>query len=230
MGCSEDSWQVALEDFLPTARRLLGACFRHLRSEAKDEAMQDATVHLCDSFSRLHKNGKLHEIRPSVLVWYAAKRVLSGRTIPDTCRVRREYRPSRPRNSRRALPPPVRGNGRCIMARSPHKRNEAIGKALSMPRLPVTWEGSGTLRSLAGFDNPIDALTDKHAATPYETAQARVDVPTYLRSMRPAWRKVADLALAGNTTNDIARMIGTTASHVSRIRRNIVDRYLTQNP
>ncbi len=113
MGMSEDSWQVMLEDFLPTARRLLGAYFRHLRSEAKQEAMQEAMVQLCDSFSKLHASGKLHEIQPSALVWFAVNRVRAGRTIPD------------PRRTRRSA------NHCCIMDRSPHKRSDVITQTVN---------------------------------------------------------------------------------------------------
>ena len=209
MGCSEDSWQVALQDFLPQATRLLGAYFRHLRPEEKQEAMQEAMAQLCDSFAKLHKGGKLHKVRPSALVWFAVKRVRAGRTIPD------------PRRARRS------DNHCCIMDRAPYKKDEAVSAALSMP---TSARYVGRTAKRPEVDNPIDALTDKSAANPADIVQARVDVPGYLRGMRPIWRKIADLALAGNKTGDIARMIGTSAGYVSHVRRGIVDSYLVQNP
>lgn len=174
------SWQEALEAFLPEAKGSFGACFRHLRGEAKDEAMAESLGHLTASFRRLWEQRKLFSIPWKTLAYWAMRRTSGGRSIG---------RQGKGRESR------------CIMTRCPEKRR---------------YDAKAFAR----------ALTAKRSATPPEIVQPRLDYAAYVRRLSPVFQRVAELALAGNRTGDIAKMLGVPDWRISKIRRAIVEGYL----
>src|SRR6185295_2277149 len=65
----------------PEIQQRLRQALGRYRAEARDEATADAVAHCLQSYKRLHEQGRSHFISVGNLVWYAVKRVRSGRCV-----------------------------------------------------------------------------------------------------------------------------------------------------
>ena len=72
-------WQSGFVALLPEIQQRLRHAFRHRGADARDEAISDGTIYCLLSYLRLFKQGRAESITSSNLVYYAAKRVRSGR-------------------------------------------------------------------------------------------------------------------------------------------------------
>ena len=63
-------------------------------------------------------------------------------------------------------------------------------------------------------------VEDRHAG-PAETAAARLDMGSWLRSLSSRNRKIAKALAKGEKTSAVARMFGVTAARVSQLRREL---------
>ena len=74
-------WHAAFLVMLPIIVRHLRIAFRHLRSEAKEEAVAEALANACTAYQRLAKQGRAHLGFPTVLARFAAAQVADGRRV-----------------------------------------------------------------------------------------------------------------------------------------------------
>ena len=73
------TWQKRFAEILPEIDRRLRREFRFLDREARDEAVEEGTVHCLLSYSRLFGRGRTDYVSPSTLTWYAVLQVKRGR-------------------------------------------------------------------------------------------------------------------------------------------------------
>jgi hypothetical protein len=66
---------------IPVIVRHLRVVFRHLRPDAKEEAVAEGLANACVSYQRLVKQGRAHLGFPTVLARFAAAQVLDGRQV-----------------------------------------------------------------------------------------------------------------------------------------------------
>lgn len=74
-------WHKAFLVMLPIILRHLRVAFRHLRAEAKEEAIAEAVANACTAYRRLVKQGRAHLGFPTVLARFAVAQVLDGRRV-----------------------------------------------------------------------------------------------------------------------------------------------------
>jgi hypothetical protein len=74
-------WHAAFLVMLPVIVRDLRIAFRHLRGEAKEEAVAEGLANACTVYQRLAKQGRAHLGFPTVLARYAAAQVVDGRQV-----------------------------------------------------------------------------------------------------------------------------------------------------
>ena len=74
-------WHAAFLMMLPVIVRHLRIAFRHLRPEAKEEAVAEALANACVAYQRLVKQGRAHLGFPTVLARFAAAQVRDGRQV-----------------------------------------------------------------------------------------------------------------------------------------------------
>ena len=74
-------WHAAFLAMLPVIKRHLHISFRHLKGDAKEEAVAEALANACAAYQRLVQQGRAHLGFPTVLARYAAAQVIDGRQI-----------------------------------------------------------------------------------------------------------------------------------------------------
>jgi hypothetical protein len=72
-------WQDNFVAILPQIQVCLQAAFRHLRPEAREDAVADGVIHCLLSYVRLYDRRCVESVTPASLAWYAALQVRSGR-------------------------------------------------------------------------------------------------------------------------------------------------------
>jgi hypothetical protein len=75
----EACWQNSFLEILPEIKHRLRLAFCRLSPEAREEAIEEATVSCLFAYARLHEQGRTASVTPSNLAWYAALQVKSGR-------------------------------------------------------------------------------------------------------------------------------------------------------
>ena len=85
---AKSAWHEQFLKMLPAIAKHIRIAFRHLPTEAKTEAVQEATCNACCAFSRLAELGKLDLAYPSVLARYAVAQVRDGRKVGGRLNVR----------------------------------------------------------------------------------------------------------------------------------------------
>jgi hypothetical protein len=73
------TWQQQFLEILPEIDKRLRRKFHFLDREARDEAVEEGTVHCLLSYSHLFERGRTESISASTLSWYAALQVKRGR-------------------------------------------------------------------------------------------------------------------------------------------------------
>ncbi len=81
--CKKNSpaWHAAFEAMLPVIEAHAKFAFRHLRAEAREEAIQAVVCNACDAYAELVENGKADRAYPTVLARYAVAQVKDGRRL-----------------------------------------------------------------------------------------------------------------------------------------------------
>ncbi len=74
-------WHKAFVVMIPVIVRYLRVAFRHLRAEAKEEAVAEGLANACAAYQRLAKRGRAHLGFPTVLARFAATQVCDGRRV-----------------------------------------------------------------------------------------------------------------------------------------------------
>ena len=87
-GKSIPAWHGALLKMLPAIRRHAQIAFRHLRPEAREEAVQEVVCNACCAVARLAELDKLDLAYPTVLARYAVAQVKDGRKVGCKLNVR----------------------------------------------------------------------------------------------------------------------------------------------
>jgi hypothetical protein len=75
----QTQWQEIFITMLPQIQRRLRRAFRDLDPAAREESIEEATVHCLLAYARLHERGRAHVASPSTLAFYAARQVRRGR-------------------------------------------------------------------------------------------------------------------------------------------------------
>ena len=75
------AWQRAFLAMLPPMVQHFRLAFRHLRPEARAEAVQEATANACVAYQRLVKQGRTDRAFPSALARFAVKQVNDCRRV-----------------------------------------------------------------------------------------------------------------------------------------------------
>ena len=74
-------WHAAFLLMLPIIVRHLRIVFRHLRAEAREEAVAEGLANACAAYQRLVKQRRAHLGFPTVLARFAAAQVFDGRRV-----------------------------------------------------------------------------------------------------------------------------------------------------
>ena len=74
-------WHAAFLAMLPAIQRHARVAFRHLRPEAREEAVQETVCNACVAFARLVELNKAELAYPTVLARYAVAQVKDGRKV-----------------------------------------------------------------------------------------------------------------------------------------------------
>jgi hypothetical protein len=74
-------WQPLFLQLLPCIERYARIAFRHLRPDAREEAIQETIANCLVAFVRLWEQGRVDQAHPSVLARYGAAQVRDGRSI-----------------------------------------------------------------------------------------------------------------------------------------------------
>ena len=72
-------WHATFLRMLPAIRQHARIAFRHLRAEAREEAIQGVVCNACAAIARLAELGKLDLAYPTVLARYGVAQVKDGR-------------------------------------------------------------------------------------------------------------------------------------------------------
>ena len=75
------AWHATVLSMLPTIRRHARFAFRHLRPEAREEAVQEVVCNACCAVARLAELDKLDLAYPTVLARFAVAQVKDGRKV-----------------------------------------------------------------------------------------------------------------------------------------------------
>src|SRR6266542_1678931 len=78
-------WQTCFLAMLPEIQHRLHLAFCHLSQEAREDSIEEGTVHCLLTYIRLFERGRAGSVSPSSLSWYAALAVKRGR--PASCRM-----------------------------------------------------------------------------------------------------------------------------------------------
>jgi hypothetical protein len=76
---NESNWQTEFVAMLPEISKWLRLAFRQLGPEAREDAVEEGTVHSLLSYSRLYRKGCAEQANASSLAWYAVRAVKRGR-------------------------------------------------------------------------------------------------------------------------------------------------------
>jgi hypothetical protein len=82
------AWHAGFLAILPSIRRNARIAFRHLRPEAREDAVQETVANACLAYARLAERGKLDAAHPAVLARYAVAQVNEGRRVGSRLNVR----------------------------------------------------------------------------------------------------------------------------------------------
>jgi len=74
-------WHAGFLAMMPTIVRHLRVAFRHLRAEAKEEAVAEGVANACVAYERLARQRRTHLAFPTVLARFAAAQVADGRRV-----------------------------------------------------------------------------------------------------------------------------------------------------
>ena len=74
-------WHAAFLVMLPIIVRHLRVAFRHVRGDARQEAVAEAVANACSAYQRLAMQGRAHLGFPTVLARFAAAQVADGRQV-----------------------------------------------------------------------------------------------------------------------------------------------------
>ena len=81
-------WHENFLQMLPVIKRSASIAFRHLKPEAREEAIQDVTANALVAFVRLVELGKADVAFPTVLARYGVSQFRSGRRVGTRLNVR----------------------------------------------------------------------------------------------------------------------------------------------
>ena len=92
------AWHAGFMAILPSIRRKARIAFRHLKPEAREDAVQETVANACLAYARLAERGRLDAAHPAVLARYAVAQVNDGRRVGSRLNVREvlsRYAPQR---------------------------------------------------------------------------------------------------------------------------------------
>jgi hypothetical protein len=121
-------WHAAFLVMLPIIVRHLRIAFRHLRGDAKEEAVAEALANACVAYQRLAKQGRVHLAFPTVLARFAAAQVTDGRRVGNG------------QNTRDVLSPRAQQKKQFYVERLDHfdkEENEWMEAVVEDPHTPV---------------------------------------------------------------------------------------------
>lgn len=67
------------------------------------------------------------------------------------------------------------------------------------------------------------AAIEDRRSTPADLASFRIDFATWLTSLTPSKRRVAELLASGESTSRVARLVSVSAARISQLRRELCD-------
>ncbi|MCH7687263.1 MAG: hypothetical protein IH899_11375 [Planctomycetes bacterium] len=91
-------WHEKFLQMLPVIQQSASIAFRHLKAEAREEAIQDVTANALVAFVRLVELGKADLAFPTVLARYGVSQFHSGRRVGTRLNVRDVMSPFAQRN------------------------------------------------------------------------------------------------------------------------------------
>jgi hypothetical protein len=75
------AWHAAFEAMIPIIATHARVAFRHLRAEAREEAIQETVCNACQAYSRLVELGKTEVAFPSALARFGVSQTREGRKV-----------------------------------------------------------------------------------------------------------------------------------------------------
>ena len=88
IGKSSPAWHATFVSWLPLIRRRAAIAFRHLRAEAREEAVEEVICNACVAFARLIELGKADVAYPGPLAMFGIRQVKDGRKTGCSLNIR----------------------------------------------------------------------------------------------------------------------------------------------
>ena len=98
--CPSESWQEQFTSLLPAIREEAAKAFRHMRPEAREDALGEVAASACCAYARLVELGKTDIAYPRALARFGIKRFYDGRRVGSRMNVKDATSPYARRRSK----------------------------------------------------------------------------------------------------------------------------------
>ncbi len=85
---SPPAWHAGFETMLPAIETCARVAFRHLKPEARAEAVQETICNACQAYARLVELGKTDVAYPTALAKFAVRQTKEGRKVGGKLNIR----------------------------------------------------------------------------------------------------------------------------------------------
>jgi hypothetical protein len=168
---------------LPQIQEQARFAFRSERAEAREELIQEVTVHACLAYARLVELDKEDLAYATPLVRYAVAQIRTGRRVGCSLNVKD--------------------------VTSDYCQQK---KGIVVERLDRYDEQEDEWREIV--------IEDRHCG-PAEIAVTRIDFQSWLKSLSPRDRRIAQRLAAGESTRRVAKLYRLSAARISQLRREL---------
>jgi hypothetical protein len=193
---------VFLTEILPRVETHGRFAFRDLKSQAKDDAVQEMVALCWKWFLRLVERGKDATQFPTALADFAARAVRASRRLTGQDRAGDVLSKVAQRQHGFTVEP---------LPNSPRRPFEEVYTAVDGQRRMDAYE---------------EMLVDNTATPVPEQAAFRIDFPTWRRTRTYRDRRIMDDLMVGERTSAVARKHGLTPGRISQLRREFHDDWL----
>ena len=109
-----------------------------------------------------------------------------------------------------------RSLGTKMNVRDVTSRHCRVRKGVHVERLDHFNEQEGTWREI---------LIEDRKSTPADIAAARIDIPSFLATLSPRTRQMAEALANGESTGCVAKQFRVSAARISRLRRHLHEKW-----
>jgi len=187
------AWHADFLAMLPAIRTVAGCAFARCGAELREELTAEIIANCCVQYARLVERGKTSSAYPTVLAWYAVRRIRDGRFVGQPKRKNDVYSYSAQVEGRFAL--------------------EHIGT-------PDNQHGASLDSTNNGWR---EQLTYDRRTTPADLARFRMDFDAWLPMLSKRNRTIALALAMGDSGNEIADRYSVSAGRISQIKNQLLE-------